>query len=119
MTFYRGAVPPGEVLEFATSPLDHVGVPAWSVLWSGHGSFHGGLGYGIDDDAALLSAWGELTEAVLLVEAAESLPVRRASYAAMREAMGDAGVVGPRPLVLEAVLDGDADRLLDKTRLRR
>ncbi|RKS80725.1 ribosomal protein S12 methylthiotransferase accessory factor [Motilibacter peucedani] len=116
---YRDAMPEGELLEFSTAGLDRVGVPAYAVQWAPERGFKGGLGYGIDDRSARLSAWGELAEAVLLASVADELPARRASYAQLRREVGEGGVVDPLRLCLEAGTDYDEDRPLDWTPLTR
>lgn len=63
MRAYRAALP-GPLVEFPTTALDRVGVPAWNVTvfpGDGHPGF-GGTGYGATDEEALTGTYGETTE---------------------------------------------------------
>ena len=47
---YSRALPPGEMVEFSTAPLDRLGVPArTATFFARDGRTRGGLGYGVSD----------------------------------------------------------------------
>ena len=83
---YRQALPDGEIVAFALTPLDRAGVPVWSVLffdgaserWSG--LVPNGIGYGATDEAALTGAMGELSEVVHATRTFATMERRRASF---------------------------------------
>ncbi len=112
---YRAALPPGELVEIDISGYDRTGVPTAATVWrdaadplyAGHG-----VGYGADDAAARVGAWGELAEQVLADRALRRLPPRRASYRELVAERGADRVADPLTLVLPAGADADPDRPL-------
>ncbi len=100
---YRAAMPDGDLVAFATSPLDRAGVPAWAaVCFAEDGSVPAGHGYGATDDDALRSTWGEAAEAALLRRRLRATPLRRASYDELLAEVGPDGVADPLTLCLPA-----------------
>ena len=62
---YKRALPPGKLVSLELSPLDRFGLPFWVVtLYPDDGPTNAGSGYGFDSTAALLGAYGELSEVV-------------------------------------------------------
>lgn len=79
---YEDALAGVEVHEFPIHGLDRLGVPVWATAaWTADGVFCNGVGYGYDEEAARLSAWGELAESWFAHEALAALAVVEASYA--------------------------------------
>ena len=67
---YMDALPPGRFVAFPLKSLDRTGVSAWKVSLflddtSMPGNMPSGYGYGLDDDAALIGAFGEIAESIL------------------------------------------------------
>ncbi|RJK96530.1 hypothetical protein D5H78_08785 [Vallicoccus soli] len=107
-------MPAGDLVAFATSPLDRVGVPAWAaVCFGADGSVPAGHGYGATDDEALRSTWGEAAEAALLRRRLRRTPPRRASYAELLAEVGPRGVADPLTLCLPAGCGYAPERPLD------
>ena len=108
---YRAALGLDEVFEFPLTPLDHTGVPVWSVAAWVDGSFQSGIGYGETDDRARIGAWGELAEGVFVHRLRAELPTRRASYRAL-VAAGEPAVDPLRlRLPVGTAYSADAERL--------
>lgn len=100
---YQRALPPGEMMEFATTPLDHLGIPArTATFFARDGRTRGGLGYGLSDAQALVGALGEMIEEFAASRAVLERPRERGSYREMGARHGERGVVDPRALCLDA-----------------
>jgi ribosomal protein S12 methylthiotransferase accessory factor len=108
---YRAALPAGELVEFAVTPLDRVGVPVWSATLVGAPSF-AGTGYGGSDAEARAGTYGELTEEWRSYAALHGRPRRQASYAELVRERGADRVQDPRTLALPAGADWTPDRPL-------
>ena len=110
---YRAALP-AEPLAFPITPLDDVGVPAWSVTLFGAGERPtvSGIGYGATDGDALRGAYGELVEAWRSWATLHYRPRRQASYAELVRERGADRVQDPRTLGLPAGVPYDGDRPL-------
>ncbi len=93
---YRASLPPGEVMEFGISPLDHLGVPVWAAaLWPEGGPFCNGVGYGPTEEAARTSALGECVESAGAWQALRRLPRTRASHKELVGQYGESSVMDP------------------------
>lgn len=100
---YRAAVPPGVLDEFPITRLDRTGVPVWTVrVWPSEGPGFGGVGYGPNEGAARVSAWGECVEGAGIWMALRHLPRTRGSYAQLRRRHGPRGILDPRAACLPA-----------------
>ena len=125
---YRAALPPGQLLEFALTPLDRLEVPVQALtLFPSHGPDSSGLswplcegiGYGETPEAARVGAYGELTEEVSSSAALSRLPRLTGSYREMRARHGERGVVDPVTLCLEAGSPYTPDMVLEWVEGRR
>lgn len=101
------AMPPGDLVAFPLSSLDRTGVAAWKVSLflqdqSMPGNMPSGYGYGLDDDQALIGAFGELAESILPTIRALKEPLHFGSYNDLRRARGEKGVADPLTLCLPA-----------------
>lgn len=100
---YRAALPPGELEGLRIDALDRVAVPTYHLTyWPAHGPMNGANGYGATLDAAMTSAFGELTEVVAAHEALGRMPRRAGSYRELVEDVGPRGVLDPLTACLEA-----------------
>lgn len=100
---YSRALPPGEMIEFSTAPLDRLGVPArTATFFASDGRTRGGLGYGLSEDQALVGALGEMTEEFAASRAVLERPRHSGSYREMCARHGASGVADPRMLCLDA-----------------
>jgi len=90
-----------DLYEFSLTPLDHVGLPLWSVaLIPPDGALSDGFGYGPMLIAAQTSAWGETVEWYWARESLRSMPRRQGS---VRELQRDGlPVLDPLTLCLDA-----------------
>ncbi len=60
---FRNAIALREVYEFPISALDRLGIPLHCVaLWTDHGVYYDGFGYGAGNTGAQIGAWGEILE---------------------------------------------------------
>lgn len=76
------AVARGTLYEFATTALDHLDQPLWTVaLVAEDGALCDGFGYGPTWQAAQASAWGEAVEWFFARDALKRMPRVEASYA--------------------------------------
>ena len=125
---YRAALPPGQLLEFALTPLDRLGIPvqALTLFPSSAGTapllswpLCEGIGYGETPAAARVGAYGELTEEVSSSAALLRLPRQTGSYREMVAQPGGRGVVDPVTLCLEAGSPYTPDTVLEWTEARR
>lgn len=101
---YGAALRPGAVVAFDIDGLDRIGMPVHAIaVWPDDGSpFQNGVGYGLDRDAARVSAYGEAVEQVAAARTLAGMPRVRGSYAALRRECGDGGVLDPATACLEA-----------------
>ncbi len=112
---YIDSMPDGRVELFPLSPLDRTGVACWNAIFlNGDGTrWHGvtphGVGYGVDDDSAIIGTTGELAEAVHSALGIWRLPRRTATFRALRSE----GAIDPVSLVLPAGSPVDADTALE------
>jgi ribosomal protein S12 methylthiotransferase accessory factor len=97
----ESAVGYSDVYEFSLTPLDHVGLPLWSVaLIPPDGALSDGFGYGPTLTAAQASAWGETVEWYWAREALRTIPRRQGS---IRELQHDGlPVLDPLTLCVDA-----------------
>ncbi len=121
---YVEALPAGEVLAFALTPLDRVGLPVWALSFFSPvpamaGVMPRGVGYGLSDEIALLGGLGEVAEAVW---PALTLPGRartRGSYTALAAHLGARAVADPLTLCLPAGSAVGRDTVLDWVEAQR
>ena len=105
---YIDSMPEGRVELFPLSPLDRTGVACWNAIFLNadgtrwHGVTPHGVGYGVDDDSAIIGTTGELAEAVHSAAGIWRLPRRTASFDALRAECGEQGVADPVALILPA-----------------
>jgi len=116
---YVASMPEGRVELFSLSPLDRTGVSCWNAIFlSGDGTrWHGvtphGVGYGVDDDSAIIGTTGELAEAVHSATEIHRMECKRASYHALRAEVGARHVADPATLCLPAGSPVDGDTTLE------
>lgn len=101
---YAAAVQPAVVVGFDIDGLDRVGMPVHAIaVWPEDGSpFHNGVGYGLDRDAARISAYGEAVEQIAAARALAALPRTRATFTDLLGERGERGVLDPSTACLEA-----------------
>ena len=117
---YRRALPPGELIEISTAPLDRIGVPARvATFFARDGRVRGGLGYGVTDEAALVGALGEMTEEFAASRAVMEWPRETGSFDEMTARFGAEHVADPRSLCLHAGSSYTADMPLQWLETRR
>jgi ribosomal protein S12 methylthiotransferase accessory factor len=116
---YVDSMPDGRVELFSLTPLDRTGVACWNAIFLNrdgtrwHGVAPHGVGYGVDDDSAIIGTTGELAEAVHSAVQIHQMPRRTASYAALRAGLGEHGVADPVSLVLPAGSSVDGETTLE------
>src|SRR4051794_37724798 len=116
---YVDYMPDGRVELFSLTPLDRTGVACWNAIFLNrdgtrwHGVAPHGVGYGVDDDSAIIGTTGELAEAVHSAVQIHQMPRRTASYAALRAELGERGVADPVSLVLPAGSPVDGETTLE------
>ena len=117
---YKRALPPGKLVSLELSPLDRFGLPFWVVtLYPDDGPTNAGSGYGFDSTAALLGAYGELSEVVHANAAMRRMQRVRGSYRELARQHGVRGVVDPLTLCLEAGSPYTPDMPLQWVTVRR
>lgn len=105
---YIASMPEGRVELFPLSPLDRTGVACWNAIFLNadgtrwHGVVPHGVGYGVDDGAAIIGTTGELAEAVHSAVQIHRMPRRTATYDALLAEVGLRGVTNPLTLCLPA-----------------
>jgi ribosomal protein S12 methylthiotransferase accessory factor len=105
---YVDSMPGGRVELFPLTPLDRTGVACWNAIFLNadgtrwHGVAPHGVGYGVDDDSAIVGTTGELAEAVHSAVGIWRLPRRTATFDALRAELGRRAVADPVSLVLPA-----------------
>lgn len=107
---YRAALPPGDLLEFETTPFDHVGVPCrTATFFARDGRVRGGIGYGANAQSALVGALGEMTEEFAASRAVAARSRVLGSYEELARARGHGAVLDPLTLCLHAGSDYSPD----------
>ena len=105
---YGASMPEGRVELFSLSPLDRTGVSCWNAIFLNedgtrwHGVAPHGVGYGVDDDGAIIGTTGELAEAVHSAVEIHRMERRAASYNALQSQVGARHVADPLTLCLPA-----------------
>ncbi len=100
---YRRALPEGELLHFSLSPFDRLNVPnQTATFFPPDGRTRGGTGYGLSEDAALVSALGETTEEFSASRAVREMKPIEGSFQELVRKFGGRGVCDPLTLCLEA-----------------
>jgi ribosomal protein S12 methylthiotransferase accessory factor len=116
---YVDSMPDGRVELFPLSPLDRTGVACWNAIFLNrdgtrwHGVAPHGVGYGVDDDTAIIGTTGELAEAVHSALGIWRLPRRTGSTHALRAELGARHVADPVSLVLPAGSPVDDQTVLE------
>jgi ribosomal protein S12 methylthiotransferase accessory factor len=118
---YIDSMPEGRVELFSLTPLDVTGVSCWNAIFLNadgtrwHGVTPHGVGYGIDDDTAIIGTTGELAEAVHSATSIWRLPRRTGAYNALR----NEGAIDPVALVLPAGSKVDGETTLEWVQAHR
>ena len=122
---YVASMPPGRVELFSLSSLDRTGVSCWNAIFlNGDGTrWHGvvphGVGYGVDDDSAIIGTTGELAEAVHSATQIHATERRTGTYAALSAQLGARAVQDPLTLCVPAGSAIDAETTLEWVPARR
>jgi len=122
---YIASMPEGRVELFSLSPLDRTGVSCWNAIFLNqdgtrwHGVAPHGVGYGVDDDSAIIGTTGELAEAVHSATEIHRMERRTSSFDALRAAVGARHVVDPLALCLPAGSSVDSGTTLEWVPARR
>ena len=122
---YIASMPEGRVELFSLSALDRTGVACWNAVFLNedgtrwHGVAPHGVGYGVDDAAAIIGTTGELAEAVHSATEIHRMPRHTATFHAMRARMGAHGVTDPATLCLPAGSPVDGETVLEWMPARR
>ena len=119
------SMPQGRVELFSLSSLDHTGVACWNAIFLNqdgtrwHGVVPHGVGYGVDDDGAIIGTTGELAEAVHSATQIHRVERRTGSYASLSAQLGTRAVQDPLTLCVPAGSPVDADTILEWVPARR
>ena len=122
---YVASMPEGRVELFSLSPLDRTGVSCWNAIFLNrdgtrwHGVAPHGVGYGVDDDSAIIGTTGELAEAVHSATEIHRMERKRASFRALRAEARARHVADPLTLCLPAGSPVDGDTTLEWVPARR
>ena len=122
---YVASMPEGRVELFPLTPLDRTGVSCWNAIFLNrdgtrwHGVAPHGVGYGVDDDGAIIGTTGELAEAVHSAVEIHRMERKRASFHALRAEVGARSVADPLTLCLPAGSPVDGDTTLEWVPARR
>ncbi len=121
---YLDAFPAGDIVAFPIDPIDRVGIPVWVVaLFPDTPALDGimpyGVGYGADEESAILGALGEIAEMVWPTLTLSARAKTRGSYAELRDSVGARGIADPLTLCLPAGSPVGHDTLLDWVEARR
>ena len=122
---YVASMPEGRVELFSLSSLDHTGVACWNAIFlNGDGTrWHGvvphGVGYGTEDESAIIGTTGELAEAVHSAVQIHRTERRTGSYAGLSGQLGARAVQDPLTLCVPAGSTLDADTVLEWVPARR
>jgi ribosomal protein S12 methylthiotransferase accessory factor len=105
---YIEALPAGRFMGFPLGAIDRTGIHAWKValfLADGAampGNMPSGYGFGLDDESAIIGAFGEIAEAILPTLRLIETPRRLGSYHELRAEVGPRGIADPLTLCLPA-----------------
>ena len=101
---YRRALPPGEVLSFRIDGVDRLGIPIYDATYVPEDVARNtyGVGYGATETEALVGAHGELCEETFHTAAFLALDLEAGTYPELCERHGEACVIDPMTLCLEA-----------------
>ena len=116
---YVQSMPQGRVELFPLAGLDRTGVACWNAMFlnedgtAWHGVAPHGVGYGMDDAAALIGTTGELAEAVHSAVQIQRMERRTGTYASLRDRLGERHVADPLTLCLPAGSSVDHDATLE------
>jgi len=121
---YLDAFPKGEIVAYALTPLDTIGIPVWVVALFPEdpvldGIMPYGVGYGETDGQAVLGALGEIAEMVFPTLSLSARTKTRGSYHELVGVLGAAAVVDPMTLCLPAGSPVDRDTVLEWVEARR
>lgn len=125
---YRRALPLGELLEFSLTPLDRLNIPVQTLTLFAAMDLENpplcwplceGIGYGRTEEEARVGAYGELTEEVSSGAALTRMPRLTGSYRELLARRGEAGLVDPVALCLEAGSPYTPDTVLEWVETRR
>jgi len=121
---YLDAFPAGDIVAFPIDPIDRIGIPVWVVaLFPDTPALDGimpyGVGYGADEESAILGALGEIAEMVWPTLTLSARTKTRGSYAELRDRVGARGIADPLTLCLPAGSPVGRDTMLDWVEARR
>ena len=121
---YLDAFPDGEIVAFALTPLDTIGIPVWVVaLFPVDPMLDGimpyGVGYGATDGQAVLSALGEIAEMVFPTLSLSARAKTRGSYHELAGVLGASAVADTITLCLPAGSPVDRHTVLEWVEARR
>ena len=122
---YVDSMPQGRVELISLSSLDHTGVACWNAIFLNqdgtrwHGVVPHGVGYGVDDDGAIIGTTGELAEAVHSATQIHRVERRTGSYASLSAQLGKRAVQDPLTLCVPAGSAVDAGTTLEWVPARR
>ena len=122
---YIASMPDGRVELFPLGALDRTGVSCWNAIFLNsdgtrwHGVVPHGVGYGVDDDGAIIGTTGELAEAVHSAIEIHRMERRTGTYNALRAQLGARAVADPLTLCLPAGSPVDGDTTLEWVPARR
>lgn len=103
---YRRALPEGELVSFSLSAFDRLNIPGQTAtFFPPDGRTRGGTGYGLSQQAALVSALGETTEEFSASRAVRQMALIEGSFEELKQKFGARGVCDPLTLCLEAGSD--------------
>ncbi len=109
---YQRSLPEGTIETLRIDHADYLGVPIVNVDLFTPAGYYSGIGYGADETQALVGAYGELAEDCHLQLHFPQLEQVAGSYHEMVQRYGDAAVLDPLTLVLEAGSAYDPDLTL-------
>ncbi len=98
---YVNSMPEGRVELFSLTPLDRTGVSCWNAIFLNadgtrwHGVTPHGVGYGVDDDSAIIGTTGELAEAVHSATGIWRLPRRTGTFDSVPNAIDPVSLILP------------------------
>ena len=115
---YLDGFPPGEVVAFPLTALDHTGLPVWVVaLFPDDPRLTDimpyGVGYGASDGQAVLGGLGECAEMTIPTLTLPGAKRERGNWRDLVGALGDAAVVDPLTLCLPAGSPVGRDTVLE------
>ena len=121
---YVEAMPKGEIVAFPITGLDTIGLPVWIVALFPEDPrladiMPYGVGYGIDDEQAVLGGLGECMEMIASVLTLPHAKRTRASWTDLAAALGADALADPLTLGLPAGSPVGRDTVLDWIESRR